>query len=408
MNNITRKKINDTTMVITGSYESIFSEVKEKITVLKGRVKKSSKDDGYIESSWRYGINPFGLRVSIQFSIIDNNEVELEFKGFFVDAIDATGAANRKSMEIFDAILNEVSNDDLNRKITLENFSNARFIKWFLFLNATIVLGLIWTGPGAIIIPAIGFAGAFVSLFLSKWLAKRTHNIKLINPQKFLTQEEELLYSMVSALSTRANLNNIPEVGVYKSHDMNAFATGVNQNKALVAFSSALLEKMDSKQIEAVAAHEIAHIANRDMLGIVLLQGAINSIVLCITLPLNAFRLLNLFSDQRSAFVELMLWTIKSIVALILTFIGNLVVKSFSRQREYRADAFSAVLLGKDSMISALNTLATDTSDIPHEQRGYSTFKVSGRFSFSEIFSTHPLIEKRIAALENGEFNAKS
>lgn len=370
--------------------------------------KKYSETDGFIESSWRYGINPFGLRVSVQFNILDKNKMQVEFKGYFVDAIDLTGAANKKAMEVFNAVLNEESISDLNKAINIKSLSNAKFLKWFLMLNGALVLGLIWTGPGAIIIPAVGFAGAFVSLFFSKWLAKRSHSIKLIDPQKNLTQEESQLYSIVSDLAKRANLKNAPEVGIYESKDMNAFATGANPDKALVAFSSALLEKMDFQQVEAVAAHEIAHIANRDMLGIVLLQGVINSIVLFVTLPLNAFRLVNIFSDQRSAVVEFALWTVKAIAALVLTFIGSLVVKSFSRQREYRADAFAAILLGKDSMISALNVLAKDTVDIPVEQRSYSAFKVSGRFSISEIFSTHPLIEKRISALENGDFNSVS
>jgi len=113
---------------------------------------------------------------------------------------------------------------------------------------------------------------------------------------------------------------------------------------------------------QAVAAHEIAHIANRDMLGIVLLQGVINSIVIAATLPLNDLRLLNGASRGRSWLVEIILWAVQAVAALVLTFFGSLVVKAFSRRREFRADAFAAILLGKESMVNALKTLSTDTA----------------------------------------------
>ena len=188
---------------------------------------------------------------------------------------------------------------------------------------------------------------------------------------------------MVAELATRAGLDCVPEVGVYDSPDINAFATGSSPSNALVAFSSSLLNKMDREQIQAVAAHEIAHIANRDMLGTVLLQGVINSIVLIATLPLNLLRVLNIFGDSFSWVVEFTLWLIKTIAALVLTLLGSLVVKAFSRSREYRADAFAAVLLGKGPMMNALKSLANDTSKIPLEQSAYATFKISGRLGVS-------------------------
>lgn len=181
---------------------------------------------------------------------------------------------------------------------------------------------------------------------------------------------------MVAELATRAGLDCVPEVGVYDSPDINAFATGSSPSNALVAFSSSLLNKMDREQIQAVAAHEIAHIANRDMLGTVLLQGVINSIVLIATLPLNLLRVLNIFGDSFSWFVEFTLWLTSTIAALVLTLLGSLVV-AFSRSREYRADAFAAVLLGKGPMMNALKSLANDTSKIPLEQSAYATFKIS-------------------------------
>lgn len=285
----------------------------------------------------------------------------------------------------------------------LASLSNSTFLKWFFLLNGGIVLTIAWMGPFALIIPAIGFIGALLSLAFAKWLAKRAHRIAIIDPQSPKGGDEEFLIVTVNELAEQAGLEVTPEVGIYNSEDMNAFATGANPRNALVAFSSGLLERMPPDQIRAVAAHEIAHIANRDMLGIVLLQGVINSIVLAVTSPLSFLQFANRSGDQ-SALIEYALWAAKALAAIVLTFLGSLVVKAFSRAREYRADAFSATLLGKESMVGALNTLSGDNTEIPIGQIAYSAFKVSGRITVSELFSTHPPIEKRIAALEEGRF----
>lgn len=291
----------------------------------------------------------------------------------------------------------------------MQSLSNAKFLRWFLLLNGGLVITLLWTGRGAFLIPFVGFIGALLSLVFAKWLARKAHNIKVINPAAPASDQEQQLHAIVADLAQRANLPVTPEVGIYVSEDMNAFATGATTSSALVAFSTGLLAKMDHEQIQAVAAHEIAHIANKDMLGIVLLQGVINSIVIAATLPLNGLRLLNVFSSQRSLFVEAVLWSIKAIAAVVLTFLGSLVVKAFSRSREYRADAYAAVLLGKAPMISALKVLATDTAEIPVTQRPYAAFKVAGRTgSFGEFFATHPLLEKRLAALEEERYAPES
>lgn len=290
---------------------------------------------------------------------------------------------------------------------SLKSLSNSTFLKWFALLNGGLILTLLWTGPLAVWIPVFGFGGALLSLVFAKWLAKRAHQITLIDPSSPATEEQKALHAVVADLAQRAGLPKVPEVGVYESEDMNAFATGATPGSALVAFSSALLERMDQEQIKAVAAHEIAHIANKDMLGMVLLQGVINSIVLVATLPLAGLRWLNGHTDGRSAVIDTALWVTKAAIAMFLTFLGSLVVKAFSRNREYKADAAAAVLLGKDPMISALKTLATDTAEIPVAQRAYAAFKVSGRAQFGEFFSTHPLIEKRVAALEAGQFAPK-
>lgn len=296
------------------------------------------------------------------------------------------------------------STSQLVEAMGLKSLSNAKFLKWFFLLNGMLALGLIWTGPGMLMIPFFGFFGAILSLVFAKWLAKRAHNIKVIDPNNPASSEERQLFRTVADLAVRAGLKHVPEVGIYDSPDMNAFATGMKPSNALVAFSSGLLSNMERDQIQAVAAHEIAHIANRDMLGIVLLQGVINSIILFFTLPLNVLRLFNFFSKERSWLLETSLSLVKATIGILLTFLGSLVVKAFSRSREYRADAYAAVLLGKVPMMSALTALSTDTADIPVEQSAYAAFKVSGRISFSEFFSTHPPIEKRLAALDEGRY----
>ena len=309
-----------------------------------------------------------------------------------------------KSLEQGREAMNNQSSDLGVVTTGLKSLSNAKFLKWFLLLNGALAVGLIWTGPWALLVPFLGFAGAMLSLVFAKWLAKRAHNIKIIDPNNPASSEEEQLHAIVVDLVARAGLEHVPEVGIYDSPDMNAFATGTKPSNALVAFSSGLLGNMERDQIQAVAAHEIAHIANRDMLGIVLLQGVINSIVLFVTLPLNVLRLFNFFSKERSWLLETGLWLVKATIGILLTFLGSLVVKAFSRSREYRADAYAAVLLGKEPMMSALKALSADTAEIPVEQSAYAAFKVSGRMSLSEIFSTHPPIEKRLAALNEGSY----
>ena len=282
----------------------------------------------------------------------------------------------------------------------LQSLSNKRFLKWFFLVNAGIIIGLSWTGAIALLIPLLGFGGALISLVFAKWLALKAHGIAVIDPDKPGTDAAKQLLEMVTQLSERAGLQVVPEVGIYESPDMNAFATGSSPKSALVAFSSGLLDRMEPDQVRAVAAHEIAHIANQDMLGIVLLQGIVNSIVLAVTLPLRLLQLANGINRQPSAFYEVLLVITKTVATLALTFLGSLVVKAFSREREYRADAYAAVLLGKEPMIGALRALEGDAEDAPPGQLEYASFKISGRMSFSEIFSTHPPIEKRIGALE--------
>ena len=258
-------------------------------------------------------------------------------------------------------------------------------------------------GAAAGMVPYVLLIGAiapFIMLLMSKWLAKRAHDIRLIDPRQFKSKYEENLYWLVDDLRKRAGLEVPLEVGIYESEDMNAFATGANKKNSMVAFSTGLVEGMDEQGVKGVAAHEIAHIANSDMLILTLVQSVVNSVVLLIALPFRALKIATFFSD-RASWVDYLLSTIVHVVVTsVLVFLGNIVVKAFSRQREFRADFLAGELVGKPHMIHALQTLQGDTATAPAMQVAYAAFKINSPPSWSDIFSTHPSLERRIAVLQ--------
>ncbi|QNN65472.1 M48 family metalloprotease [Sphingomonas rhizophila] len=272
---------------------------------------------------------------------------------------------------------------------------------WFVAVNATLLIGIIWVGAVGLFAPVIGIGGAFLSLLFAKALAIRAHGIKLIEPMNPRSGAERELLDMITDLAGRAGLEHVPAVGVYASPDLNAFATGTNQKGSLVAFTDRLLEELPAEEIRAVAAHEIAHIANRDMLAMVLLQGAINSIIIAIVVPISFMRFFVDSSDKYGVMLDGLLWLLKAALALVLTFLGSLLVKAFSRRRELRADALAARLCGSGSMIAALKSIDRDTAIIPRAQLGYAAFKIAGGSSWGEWFSTHPSMARRIANLDS-------
>lgn len=293
---------------------------------------------------------------------------------------------------------------NINTESHSDSLSNAQFFKWFFLVNLGVVLTTVWfLDSFALIFPIVGIGGAFLALVFSRWLAIRAHKIKLIDAHNPTSDMEHDLQEMVAELAKRAGLPSTPEVGIYESPDMNAFATGRAPSAALIAFSSGILTKLPPDQLRAVAAHEIAHIANRDMLAMVLLQGVVNAIVIAVTFPIDFLRFGNLLSEDYSTMSQFIMWLTKTVVAVVLTFIGSLFVKAFSRHREYRADAFAARLVGTDQMTGALQALSMDTEEAPREQFAYAAFKIKGGWSLGELLSTHPTIEKRIAALSSGQ-----
>jgi heat shock protein HtpX len=280
--------------------------------------------------------------------------------------------------------------------------TNSRFFKWFLIVNAGLLLTTVWLGGLCVFFPIIGTAGALLSLAFSRWLAIRSHNIVVIDPLNFKSDRDRKVYEVIADLAKRAQLPATPAVGIYESSEMNGFATGATQEGSLVAFSSALVETLPAEQFRAVAAHEIGHIACRDVLAMVMLQAMVNTVVLAATAPLRAVAFVTRQGDNPSVLWDFLITAARMIVAVVLTFFGSLGVKAFSRQREYRADAFAARLVGGTHMAAALRAVEHDDVKVPHGQAAYAALKFSGRSSLHEWLSTHPDITKRIAALEAG------
>lgn len=248
-----------------------------------------------------------------------------------------------------------------------------------------------------------GMGGAFISLALSRVTAKWMMGVKLIDPQTRDPYEKEVL-NTVYGLAEKAGLPAMPEVGIYNSPEINAFATGPTQRRALVAISSGLLQKMDKDQVLGVLGHEITHVSNGDMVTMALLQGIINAFVMFLARILAY--ILSGFGrgDQRqgsagSFFIFTMIF---QIVFMIL---GSIVIAWYSRKREYRADAGGAHLAGKNKMIHALEGLKATLNrrDPVHEKESLQAFKISnyGKHGLAMLFATHPPLDDRIAALQN-------
>ncbi len=245
----------------------------------------------------------------------------------------------------------------------------------------------------------IGFAGSIISLFMSKWSAKRMVGAKVITDPTDPT--ERWLVDTVGKQAKAAGIG-MPEVAVYDAPDVNAFATGWNRNNALVAVSTGLLRNMSKDEIEAVLGHEISHVANGDMITLALIQGVVNTFVIFFAKLFGILvdRVL-LKNDGRNgrgigAFVAEM------VAQVVLGVLASMIVRWFSRQREFRADAGGANLAGRNKMIAALEKLKMN-----HEQTALpekmAAFGISGGGGFSRLFMTHPPLDERIAALRAGQ-----
>ena len=241
-----------------------------------------------------------------------------------------------------------------------------------------------------------GMGGAFISLALSRIMAKWMMGVQVIDPNTTEPALHELV-ATVHRLARAANLPAMPEVGLYPSPEINAFATGPTKSRALVAVSAGLLERMDRAQVEGVLAHEIAHVANGDMVTMTLVQGVINALVMFLARVI-AFFLANRGRDSDSSAAPS--YFIIFILEIALSALGMIAVAAFSRYREYRADAGGAELAGRQKMIGALEALqrASGLVDLTGKE-SLATLKISGKRKFS-LFATHPPLDERIARLK--------
>lgn len=241
-----------------------------------------------------------------------------------------------------------------------------------------------------------GMGGSFISLALSKWTAKRLTRAQVIKEPA--NETERWLVRTVSELATKSNIG-MPEVAIFPSDAMNAFATGMSRNKALVAVSAGLLRGMDKEKVKAVLAHEVAHAANGDMITLALIQGVVNTFVLFLSRIIGHTVDRVVFKNERGhgpAF-----WITTIIAEIVLAILASIVVFYFSRKREYRADNSAAALVGKKPMMGALEALKAPRIQ-PQLPDKIAAFGISGakRSGIKALFSTHPDLDDRIKALE--------
>ncbi|MBI4264215.1 MAG: protease HtpX [Acidobacteria bacterium] len=238
-----------------------------------------------------------------------------------------------------------------------------------------------------------GMGGAVISLQMSRWIAKRATGVRLVDGR---TGRDELdwLHATVARLTQQANLP-MPEVGIYESAEVNAFATGPSRSRSLVAVSSGLLRAMRRDEVEGVLAHEVAHIGNGDMVTMTLIQGVINAFVIFFA-RLIAFGMRS--TDSRGSYA--MSFVVMIVLEIVLGILGSLITAWFSRQREFRADRGGAIFAGRERMLAALRRLAANRELVETQHQALATLKINGARGWMVFFSTHPPLEARIAALE--------
>lgn len=243
-----------------------------------------------------------------------------------------------------------------------------------------------------------GMSGALVSLFLSKWMAKRSTGAYIIETPR--NREEKWLLDTVAELSRTAGIG-MPQVGIFPSDAPNAFATGWNRNDALVAISAGMLRQFPANEVRAVIGHEIGHVANGDMVTLTLIQGVVNTFVMFLARIIGHTVDRAVFKTQRGYGIGYFVVTM--VAEMILGLLASMIVFKFSRWREYRADAAGARLAGRGDMIAALQRLRsgqTAARDLPGE---LTAFGISEQLKqgLGALFSSHPPLEQRIKALRN-------
>lgn len=242
-----------------------------------------------------------------------------------------------------------------------------------------------------------GFGGALISLAISKWSAKRMMGVALITEPR--TPREIWLMNTVQRCAKEAGIG-MPEVGIFDSPEMNAFATGASRNNALVAVSTGLLNNMSQAEAEAVIGHEVSHVANGDMVTLTLIQGVVNTFVIFLSRVIGYVVDRIILKNERGHGIA---YTLSIIISqMVLGILASMIVMWFSRQREFRADAGGAKLAGRANMIAALERLMNRHSEAALPEK-MAAFGISGGKGISRLFMTHPPLEERIAVLKNAQ-----
>jgi heat shock protein HtpX len=253
-----------------------------------------------------------------------------------------------------------------------------------LNLNALLVISAV-----------IGITGSFISLMMSKWSAKNAMGVYVIEqPQN---QTERWLVDTVARLARQANIG-MPEVGMFQQPEANAFATGWNKNSALVAVSTGLLDTMSADEVEAVLGHEISHVSNGDMVTMALMQGVVNTFVYFFATLIGYVVDRAVFKTERGYGPAY--YIVQIVAQIALGILASMLVMWFSRRREFRADAGGAQLAGRQKMIGALRALqrSQETATLPGQ---LAAFGINGDGVMMRLFTSHPPLEERIAALQN-------
>ncbi len=289
-------------------------------------------------------------------------------------------------------------------------------IALFLMTNLAVMLvfGLILSLTGIqsssvqglmIMAGLFGFGGAFVSLLMSKWMALRSVGGEVIEQPR--NETERWLMETIGRQAQQAGIA-MPQVAIYHAPDINAFATGARRNASLVAVSTGLLQNMSRDEAEAVLAHEVSHIANGDMITMTLIQGVVNTFVIFVSRILAQIAA-GFMSGNRDDGEEssngnpLVYFAVSMVLELVFGILASIITMWFSRHREFHADAGSAKLVGREKMITALQRLKTSYE--PQEPSSMMAFCINGKGkSFSELFMSHPPLDKRIEALRSGQY----
>jgi len=269
----------------------------------------------------------------------------------------------------------------------------------FTILENVFGIKLTWNTYLLVFAWVIWFGWSFISLALSKWMAKRAYKIQFINIDNIneLDKKERIVWDTVNDLAEKNNIKT-PEVWIYIDSEANAFATGSSKNNSLVAVSTGLLEVMDEKAIEWVIAHEMAHILNGDMVTMALLQWVLNTFVIFISRSIA--NIISNFLDEELSWIAHLAVVI--VLEILFGLLASLVLMAFSRHREFKADAGSAEYVWKEKMIAWLQALKNMQKFTKEDKSSFAAMKISShkRWGIMSLFASHPSLDDRISALE--------